>query len=68
MERNLMVAGFIAFVEFNSDDIVRHRLVKDIVKAYNEEQEEHISVKICLRQIQFFDEQIAQSHVSQCVP
>ncbi len=25
----------IAFVEFNSDDIVRHRLVKDIVKAYN---------------------------------
>ena len=30
----------IAFVEFNSDDIVRHRLVKDIVKAYNEEQEE----------------------------
>jgi len=27
-------------VEFNSDDIVRHRLVKDIVKAYNEEQEE----------------------------
>ena len=30
----------IAFVEFNSDDIVRHRLGKDIVKAYNEEQEE----------------------------
>ena len=25
----------IAFVEFNSDDIVRHRLVKEIVKAYN---------------------------------
>lgn len=29
----------ITFVEFNSDDIVRHRLVKEIVKAYNEEQE-----------------------------
>lgn len=30
----------IAFVEFNSDDIVRHRLVKDIVRAYSEENEE----------------------------
>ena len=29
----------IAFVEFNSDDIVRHRLVKDIVKAYQKEDE-----------------------------
>lgn len=29
----------IAFVEFNSEDIVRHRLVKDIVKAYDEESE-----------------------------
>lgn len=29
----------IAFIEFNSDDIVRHRLVKDIVKAYGEESE-----------------------------
>lgn len=27
----------IAFVEFNSDDILRHRLVKDIVKAYDSE-------------------------------
>lgn len=30
----------IAFVEFNSDDIVRHRLVKDIVKAYQTEEDE----------------------------
>lgn len=29
----------IAFVEFNSDDIVRHRLVKDIVRAYDKESE-----------------------------
>lgn len=29
----------IAFVEFNAEDIVRHRLVKDIVKAYDEESE-----------------------------
>ncbi|MEG0796122.1 MAG: PhoH family protein [Odoribacter sp.] len=29
----------IAFVEFNSEDIVRHRLVKDIVKAYDSETE-----------------------------
>lgn len=27
----------VAFVEFNSDDIVRHRLVKDIVKAYGDD-------------------------------
>lgn len=30
----------ISFVEFNSDDILRHRLVKDIVLAYSVEQEE----------------------------
>ena len=29
----------IAFVEFSFEDIVRHRLVKDIVKAYGEEEE-----------------------------
>lgn len=29
----------IAFVEFGSEDIVRHRLVKEIVKAYNEEKD-----------------------------
>lgn len=29
----------IAFIEFNSEDIVRHRLVKDIVKAYDEDGE-----------------------------
>ena len=29
----------IAFVEFSSEDIVRHRLVKEIVKAYNEEKD-----------------------------
>lgn len=27
----------VAFVEFNSEDIVRHRLVKDIVKAYSDD-------------------------------
>ncbi len=30
----------IAFVEFNSEDIVRHRLVKEIVKAYQDEKTE----------------------------
>lgn len=29
----------IAFVEFDSGDIIRHRLVKDIVKAYEEKEE-----------------------------
>lgn len=29
----------IAFVEFSTEDIVRHRLVKEIVKAYNTEDE-----------------------------
>ena len=28
----------IAFVEFDTNDIVRHRLVKEIVKAYNNEK------------------------------
>ena len=28
----------IAFVEFDTSDIVRHRLVKEIVKAYNNEK------------------------------
>ena len=28
----------IAFVEFDTSDIVRHRLVKDIVNAYNNEE------------------------------
>ena len=28
----------IAFVEFNTSDIVRHRLVKEIVKAYSEKE------------------------------
>lgn len=30
----------VAFVEFNNKDIVRHRLVKDIVKAYERDKEE----------------------------
>lgn len=30
----------VAFVEFNTKDIVRHRLVKDIVKAYEKDKEE----------------------------
>lgn len=30
----------IAFVEFDSSDIIRHRLVKDIVKAYDKDSEE----------------------------
>lgn len=32
----------IAFVEFNSDDIVRHKLVRDIVKAYGEEEDKKL--------------------------
>ncbi|MFR7879327.1 MAG: PhoH family protein [Butyricimonas paravirosa] len=28
----------IAFVEFDNSDIVRHRLVKEIVNAYNNEE------------------------------
>ncbi len=35
----------IAFVEFNSDDIIRHRLVKEIVKAYNNEETENQKTK-----------------------
>ncbi len=43
----------IAFVEFNSSDIVRHRLVKDIVKAYDKEagqdtQQENKNIRISL--------------------
>ncbi|MGL5682792.1 MAG: PhoH family protein [Marinifilaceae bacterium] len=30
----------VAFVEFNTKDIVRHRLVKDIVRAYDKDKEE----------------------------
>lgn len=36
----------IAFIEFNSDDILRHRLVKDIVKAYSEESEKKEIINI----------------------
>ncbi len=35
----------IAFVEFNSDDIIRHRLVKEIVKAYNNEEKKKQKTK-----------------------
>ena len=33
----------IAFVEFDSGDIIRHRLVKDIVKAYEENEEKQMN-------------------------
>lgn len=39
----------IAFVEFNSDDIVRHRLVKDIVKAYGEAAEQKTDRDLTLK-------------------
>lgn len=35
----------IAFVEFSSEDIVRHHLVKEIVKAYKDEKEERETEK-----------------------
>ncbi|MBR2981432.1 MAG: PhoH family protein, partial [Odoribacter sp.] len=34
----------IAFVQFDEGDIVRHRLVKDIVKAYDKDGERELAV------------------------
>lgn len=39
----------IAFVEFNTDDIVRHRLVKDIVKAYGDAAEQKTDRDLTLK-------------------